>query len=119
MLRGIKYLFLGLLGIVLLVMALANRNGVMVRLLPEELAPFVSFDTEVTLPLFLVMLASMVTGLLVGFVWEWLRESKHRGEASRNRRTVGKLERQVKALKTGTNDEDDVLSLLEDNTAVR
>ncbi|MEM9524443.1 MAG: LapA family protein [Pseudomonadota bacterium] len=119
MLRSIKYLFLGLLGAVLIVMALANRNAVTLRLLPEELASFVAFDTEVTLPLFLVMLASVVTGLLIGFVWEWLREGKHRGEASRNRRAVGKLERQVKALRTGADDGDDVLSLLEDNTAAR
>jgi hypothetical protein len=56
-----------------------------------------------------------VAGLIIGFVWEWMREYKHRAEATRKSREVRKLEREVTKLKGEKHEgKDEVLALLED-----
>ncbi len=112
--RYIKYAFLGVVGIVLLVVALANRGPITLRVLPDELAAFAGWNSEVTLPAYIVILGGIVAGLLIGFVWEWLREHKHRAAAVQNRRERERLEREVSRLKTpepGSGDE--VLAILD------
>lgn len=118
--RTIKYLFLALVGLTLTLVAVANRELVTLKLLPKELAELAGFNLDIQLPLFLVILGGVVVGLLVGFVWEWLREHKHRRDAARGRRDVSKLERQVTDLKrTSDPEQDEVLALLEDHGATR
>ena len=112
--RYIKYLFLAVLGICLITVALANRGAVTLRLMPEGMADLTGLSFQVQLPLFLVIFAGIVAGLLIGFVWEWLREHKHRAEAARKAREVGQLEREVRRLKASEGEgKDDVLALLE------
>lgn len=112
--RYLKYAFLGAVGIILLIVALANRGPVTLRALPDELAGFTGWNYEIALPLFIVILGGIVAGLLIGFVWEWFREHKHRAEAARNRRERQRLEKEVDRLKTpepGSGDE--VLAILD------
>jgi lipopolysaccharide assembly protein A len=118
--RAIKYLFLILVAIALVILALANRDPVTLTVLPQELALWSGVDYAIELPLFLVILGGVVTGLLVGFVWEWLREHRHRAEARTNRREAQKLEREVEALK-GRRDpnRDEILALVEDTGTAR
>jgi lipopolysaccharide assembly protein A len=118
--RAIKYLFLILVAIALVILALANRDPVTLTVLPQELALWSGVDYAIELPLFLVILGGVVTGLLVGFVWEWLREHRHRSEAKTNRREAQKLEREVEALK-GRRDpnRDEILALVEDTGTAR
>ena len=114
MIRTIRIIFLGLLGLVLVTVALANRGMVSVRLLPAEIEQFFGFSTVISLPLYIVIFGGIISGLLIGFFWEWIREARIRNEATRAKREVTKLEGEVKALKTrqkGTSDE--VLALLE------
>jgi lipopolysaccharide assembly protein A len=112
--RYLRYAFLAVLAICLLVMALANRNTVTLTLLPEEIAAFAGFNASVSLPLFLVIFGGIVAGVVIGFVWEWLREHKHRAEAVTQRREREKLEREVHRLKPASERQsDDVLALLE------
>ncbi|MHC0053424.1 lipopolysaccharide assembly protein LapA domain-containing protein [Actibacterium sp. D379-3] len=115
-LRYLRYLFLVLLGLCLVTVALANRDVVLLRLLPEELAHFAGITWEIRLPLFLVVFGGIVAGLLIGFVWEWMREARHRAEATRAKRDAKHLEREVKRLKrkAAPEHQDDVLALLED-----
>ena len=112
-----KYLRYGievLIAIVLISLALANRGSVTVKLLPEGLEEILKFNTSVTLPLFLVILAGILVGLLIGFVWEWRREHKHRVEARRTDREAHQLKREVTKLKgEKTKGKDDVLALLD------
>ena len=116
--RYLRYLFLAVLGIVLLTVALANRAPVTVKLLPEELALFLGWAPQITLPLFLLIFAGIVAGLLIGFVWEWLREHKHRAEASRERRERQRLEREVKDLRQpAPGSSDEVLAILDSRKA--
>ncbi|MGP1355886.1 LapA family protein [Roseicyclus sp.] len=118
--RAIKYLFLILVAIALVILALANRDPVTLTVLPQELALWSGVDYAIELPLFVVILGGVVTGLLVGFVWEWLREHRHRAEARTNRREAQKLEREVEALK-GRRDpnRDEILALVEDTGTAR
>ncbi|MEQ3709538.1 lipopolysaccharide assembly protein LapA domain-containing protein, partial [Tateyamaria sp.] len=65
-------------------------------------------------PLFIVILGSIIAGLLVGFVWEWVREYGQRAEAARQAREMRRLEREVARLKVEKHEgQDEVLALLE------
>ncbi|HLQ18880.1 MAG TPA: LapA family protein [Tabrizicola sp.] len=115
MIRYLRLILLGLLGLSLLTVALANRAPVTVRLLPEDLASFTGLTWAMELPLFLVIFAGIIAGVLIGFVWEWFREHGHRATASQKSREVARLERELAVLKDSTSvpPQDDVLALLE------
>jgi len=112
--RYLRYAFIAALGLALLTVALANRNLVTLSLLPEEMGAFLGIGTAVELPLFLVAFGGIVAGLMIGFVWEWLREHKHRAAAAQARREAARLEREVGRLReTRARPEDEILALLE------
>lgn len=113
--RYLRYAFLACLGLALITVALANRESVTLALLPRELAELTGYSFSVTLPLFLVIFAGIIAGVLIGFVWEWLREMKYRGAVTTERREKEKLKREVARLKdtTGDSPKDDVLALLD------
>lgn len=115
MLRYLRLAFLALLGLFLLVVAMANRGPVTLRLLPEEMGLALGLSRAVDLPLFLVIFGGIVIGLGIGFVWEWFREAKHRSAASQKSREVARLEREVSRLRDEKAEpRDEVLALLED-----
>lgn len=112
--RYIRYFVLAALAISLIVIALANRQIVTLQLLPVEMAGFMGFSWSIALPLFLVIFAGILAGVLIGFVWEWLREHKHRAEASRQRRQKEDLQRELASSKVTTGRKgDDVLAILD------
>lgn len=115
MIRYLRLLLLALLGLVLLTVALANRAPVPVRLLPEDMAALTGLTWAMELPLFLVIFASIIAGVLIGFVWEWFREHGHRATASQKSREVTRLERELAVLKDSTSvpPKDEVLALLD------
>ncbi len=112
--RYVKYAFYGTIGIVLLTVSLANRQFVDLQLLPDEFAAFAGFNYSISLPLFLVILGSIVVGLAIGYAIEYLREHKHRVAAREHRRARQRLESEVDRLRTpepGSGDE--VLAILD------
>ena len=115
MIRYLRLILLALLGLALLVVALANRAPVPVRLLPDDMAALTGLTWTMELPLFLVIFGGIVLGVLIGFVWEWFREHGHRATASQKSREVTRLERELAVLKDSTSvpPEDDVLALLD------
>lgn len=117
--RYIKYLFLAAVALVLTTLALANRDPVSIRLLPDELASLFGFNIAGDLPLFLIILGGLVAGIFVGFVWEWFREMKIRSQASTHRRDKEKLEREVKRLSASKpkSETEEVLALLDADPA--
>ena len=118
MIRALRYSLLALLGIALLAVALANRTPVVLQALPENLAALTGFAWQLSLPLYVVIFASLIGGVLIGFVWEWFREHKHRAEAASKTREVSKLERELAVMRdTKPSTQDDVLALLDKRKA--
>jgi len=114
MARFIRYLVLAVLTLALLIVALANRGMVVVSLLPDDLAALIGWQARVEVPLFVVLAVGAVLGVVLGFVWEWLREHKHRKVARVQTRAVTKLERELAAMKDQTSlPDDEVLALLQ------
>ncbi len=112
--RFIRYLFLVLVGGLLITVALANRQLVTLQLAPDEISALLPFADTLTVPLFVVILGGIIVGLLIGFVWEYIREFKQRHDASLSRRKLNRLEREVKGLREKTGEgKDDVLALLD------
>lgn len=114
MIRYIKYLLMLVLAAGLLTIGLANSQLVTLSLLTPELADLTRFSWQVTVPLYFVAFGGIAVGLLIGFVWEWLREARHRAEVARRQRQVRELAREVQTLK-GERDKgkDEVLVLLD------
>ena len=109
--RYFRYSFYAVLMLMLVLLALANREIVTLAVLPKELSGI--FPVSIQLPMFVVIMLSMLAGLLIGYVLEYFREHKLRREAAAKKREVANLSREVDALKkqAGT-EEDDVLALL-------
>lgn len=113
--RYIRYAFLAGLGIVLVSVSLANRGAVSIKLIPDAVGELIGFNVGFSLPLFVVILGGIAAGLVIGFVWEWLREYKQRRVASSSARNVRKLEREVTRLKGEKHEgKDDVLMILDE-----
>ena len=114
LMRYIRYMFLAVIGLALIIVALANRELVTLRLMPEELAGVFGLSGSLSVPSFLVIFAGIVVGLLIGFAWEWMREFKYRHDLSKKGKEVHRLEREVKVLKAKAGENtDDVLALIE------
>lgn len=114
MVKYLRYAALVVLALISLTLAMANRTSVTLSLLPDDLAALLNWQARVDLPLFLVLALGIAVGLLLGFVWEWLRERKHRKVARVQTRAVSKLERELAAMKDQTSlPQDPVLALLE------
>ncbi|HAV08869.1 MAG TPA: DUF1049 domain-containing protein, partial [Rhodobacteraceae bacterium] len=69
--RYLRYAFMGALALCLIAVALANRQVVGLKLLPDGLAEIAGLNPSIELPLFLVIFGGILAGLLIGFVWEW------------------------------------------------
>lgn len=110
--RTIKFILLALILIGVVVVALANRAPVTVQLLPGEMAALAP-NAQVTLPLFLHGLIAILVGMVLGYLLEYLRETKHRRRASARAREADRLHREVSELRRTTNKpKDDVVALL-------
>ena len=94
-------------------LAVANRELVDIRILPSELEGFLGGGMILSIPIFVLFLCGVIFGLFVGFVWEWIREMKHRSASSRKSKELAKVENELSQLKreSGQN-EDEILLLL-------
>ncbi|MBA3324769.1 MAG: DUF1049 domain-containing protein [Rhodobacteraceae bacterium] len=109
--RTIKLILLALIMIGVVVLAVANREPVTLHLLPQGLSSIAA--RSIQLPLYAVGLLSILTGLALGYILEWLREHKHRRRAAEKAREAEALNREVGRLRRQTaKPDDDVLALL-------
>lgn len=115
----IRYALLGIIGAVFLTVALANRSMTTVKLLPDTLATFFGGNLSVTMPLFMIVGGAVVAGLLLGFIWEWLRERGYRSEAARARRAAEELRTELGRVQKSAPEtqKDDVLAIVEASEA--
>jgi len=114
--KTIRYSFWAIVGLCLILIGLANRDIVTVRAMPEALGDLLGLSPDIQLPLFIVLFIGVGAGLMIGFLWEWVREGRIRAEARSKAREVQSLKREVDQLRgqaAGAKSEDDVLALLE------
>lgn len=113
--RYLRYAFLISLAFVMVVVAVANRTLTQLSLLPADLSQLLGVNWSIDLPVFVIFLGGTIFGVLVGFVWEWLREYKHRAEVTHKSRELRKLESELRDLKGEKyKDQDEVLAMLEE-----
>lgn len=114
MFRYLRYLVLAIIAVLLVTMALANRAPVLIKVFPDDFSAMLGVTWQIELPLFMVMFGGIVGGILIGFVWEWAREHKHRVVAKGATRQVSRLERELATMRDATSvPQDDVLALLD------
>lgn len=114
--KTIRYSFWAIVGLCLILIGLANRDMITVRAMPEALSELLGLSPDMQLPLFVVIFISVGAGLMIGFLWEWVREHRIRADARGKSREVANLQREVDQLRgaaAGAKSDDDVLALLE------
>ncbi|WP_378944588.1 lipopolysaccharide assembly protein LapA domain-containing protein [Paracoccus sp. R86501] len=118
--RFIRLIFVALLALILVAVALANRQVVTLSLFPANLGQFLGGTWSVAVPLFLVIFVAFAFGMLAGLVWEWMREAKIRKVARQRDRKVVQLENEVGQLRENhAAPRDDVLAILDQPAAKR
>lgn len=112
--KTLRYAFWAIVALCLVFVGLANRGVVTVQAMPVAFSDLLGISPNTDLPLFIVIFLSVGVGLLLGFVWEWIREYRQRAEAKAKTRELDALRRELAALKTSAAPKvDDVLALLE------
>ncbi|RID91933.1 LapA family protein [Gemmobacter lutimaris] len=112
--RYLRYLVLLVIGLALLTIAFANRAAVQVSVLPADVAQVAGWNWQAEVPLFVAIFGGVAVGLLIGFVWEWLREHRHRRVASTKTAEAQRLERELAAMRDAKGQpQDDVMALLD------
>ncbi|MCU4179417.1 LapA family protein [Bosea sp. BH3] len=97
----LKALVLIPIALVIVLFAVANRAPVRVSLDPfSRDLPMLSYE----LPLFLVVLAAIFVGVLIGGLASWIAQGKHRKAARRGRREVEALRSETQALRSAVPD---------------
>ena len=114
--KTIRYTFWAVVGLCLILIGLANRDIVTVRAMPEALGELLGLSPDIQLPMFIVIFLGVGAGLMIGFLWEWVREYRIRADARGKSREVESLRRELAQLRGATGGDaggDDVLALLE------
>jgi hypothetical protein len=114
--KTIRYIFWAVIGLCLILIGLANRDFVTVRAMPEAMGELLGLSPDIQLPMFVVIFIGVGAGLMIGFLWEWVREHRMRSDARGKAREVESLKREVAQLRGAVataQGEDDVLALLE------
>ena len=113
--RYIRYASIAIFAVALILVALANRGAVTVQILPNELAHLAALNPSYEVPLFIVMFGGVLAGLVIGFIWEWIREAGERAAAARQAREMDRLKSEIRRLKGEKHKgKDEVLALLEE-----
>ncbi|MDP5305743.1 LapA family protein [Paracoccus spongiarum] len=112
--RFIRLLFVVFLAIVLIAVALANRDIVTLSAFPANFGQYLGGQWSVDLPLFLIIFLAFACGMLAGLVWEFLREAHIRREARLRSAEVARLESEVGNLRSRhAAPRDEVLAILD------
>jgi uncharacterized membrane protein len=115
--KTIRYAFWAIVAVCLILVGLGNTAVVTVRAMPESISGLLGISPDVQLPLFIVIFIGVAAGLLIGFLWEWVRESRIRSDGRAKAREAEALKREVADLRATKAREngDDVLALIDAN----
>ena len=113
--RYVRYASIAIFAVALILIALANRAMVPVKVLPDELAGMAAMNPSYEVPLFVVIFGGIFAGFIIGLIWEWIREHGERAEAARKARELSALRAEVRRLKGEKHEgKDEVLALLDE-----
>ena len=87
--QTIRWVIAILILIAVMILMAANMAPVELHLIPERFAP--GLPTLPGVPLALIIVVALVAGILIGFLMEFARETKHRRRLSQKRREVASL----------------------------
>lgn len=112
--KYIKIAFWAVVALCLVIVAVANSQPVQLRAWPQPVADLLQISPDITMPLYLVIFAGVAAGLVIGLIWEWLREHKHRVAMRTREREVKQLERKVEKMHADKHEgQDEILALLD------
>ena len=121
--KTLRIIVLALVVFLCVTVALANRAPVTLALWPDTMSAFLGFGYSVTLPLFVIVGGALGLGLVLGLMWEWVRERGQRSDGARARRELDRLRSDgtapVPAPKAGNTQRDKVLAILDDSATAR
>lgn len=89
--KFVRYALLALVLALCVTVAMANRDPVTLALWPDTMTAFLGFGYALTLPLFVMVGGAVGLGLVLGLVWEWLRERGQRAEGAKARRELDRV----------------------------
>jgi len=113
--RYVRYASIAIFALALILIALANRAMVSVKVWPDELAGMAAVNPSYEVPLFVVIFGGIFAGFIIGLIWEWIREHGERAEAARKARELSALRAEVRRLKGEKHQgKDEVLALLDE-----
>lgn len=113
--RYIRYACIATFAVALIAVAVANSESVTLQLLPSGIAYLFAVTPQIQLPLFVVIFIGIAVGLLVGFIWEWMREHTIRAENAEKAREMRRLQREIKRLRGEKHEgKDEVFALLDE-----
>jgi uncharacterized integral membrane protein len=113
--RYVRYASIAIFALALILIALANRGMVSVKVWPDELAGMAALNPSYEVPLFVVIFGGVFAGFIIGLIWEWIREHGERAEAARKARELSALRAEVRRLKGEKHQgKDEVLALLDE-----
>ncbi len=100
MVRFLKFVIIAPIAIVLLIFAFANRHFVTVSFDPFESGDIPAFAIQA--PLFVVLIAAIMIGVVAGGAATWFAQGKHRRAARQNAFEADKWRAEAQAAKAQT-----------------
>ncbi len=107
--RVVMWFVLVPFGLILALFALANRQVVQIGI--DPISPETPFWGPIEVPLFVVIYAALLLGVLLGGVGDWLNQGKHRKAERQLRRDLNKIQKESAPKQQPKND--DPLALLD------
>ena len=107
--RVVMWFVLVPFGLILALFALANRQTVEIGI--DPISPETPFWGPVEVPLFVVIYAALLAGVVLGGVGDWLNQGKHRKAERQLRRDLNKMQKETAPQQKPAHD--DPLTLLE------
>ncbi len=107
----IRYTIYGLIALVAFFVAIANLHVVDLTLIPPQIGFIQAWSIQV--PLFVIIIVSLVLGLVLGLLWENIRSLSSRSARNRAERQLRAAQMELEKLKRKTGETDDeVLAIL-------
>ena len=112
--KYLKFIIWILVGFILIIFALSNNQTVEVHVLPENFGSSSGLKSIYSLPLFVILYAILMLGLILGIFFEFLRERKHRVNLKQAHKDIKLLQSEMEKLKSSNLGSDsEILNLID------